>query len=150
MYSKITMFVFQIKSNLFLRVKMISKNKTKLFLFKRSIIVVLILIVISLIAFKINTEILCGLAIGYVVSLLRLKELCGFADKIICNSAGKNKMAPVKYIFVQIFTVLVLVLSAKISLNFFLSVFVGILIVPITIMLNSLSESLGLTKNNFE
>lgn len=130
---------------------MISNNKTEYFLVKKSIIIILILICISIIIFGRNFEVIVGVVLGYLISLLRLRTLSGILKKMVGNAVKQvKKYSPVSYIFVQLFTILILILAVMKSAPFFLAVFTGILVVPLTILINSLTELLGITRNNFE
>lgn len=130
---------------------MIFYNKIEAFLIKRSVIITSILMVFSLIIFKTNKEIILGLVIGYLVSLIRLRILSSTVKNIIGNAVKQvKKRTPFEYIFVQVFTLAVLIYAIKSSVPFFFASFAGILIIPLTILINSLSELIGLTRNNFE
>ncbi len=126
-------------------------NKTEVFLAKKSGIVALILAGLSAAVFGINTEILTGLMVGYLVTLIRLRVLALTVENLITNAVKQIKRSsPARYILMQLFTVMVLLLAVMKSTPFFLAVFTGILVIPITILINSLTELTGITKNNFE
>ena len=125
-------------------------NKTEKFLIIRSLILTLALVGFSQIIFKFNLAILLGLLIGYFVSILRLRTLTIAAQDIISSIHKKNKGTVLKYILVQIITILVLAVAIKFSISFFLAVSAGVLTVTITIIINSFAEFLGVTRNNFE
>lgn len=126
-------------------------SKTEIFLIKRSVIIIFGLIILSLIVFKFNKEIINGLICGYLVSLLRLKVLAGTIKEIVSIRIKKTlKRSRFKYLLVQLLTVVILVVAIKVSILFFLSFFVGLISIQITILINSVTELIGITKNNFE
>lgn len=125
-------------------------NKTEKFLVIRSLILILTLVGLSQIIFKFNLPILLGLIIGYFVSILRLQTLTIAAHNIISTINKKNKGTVLKYLLVQIITILVLVIAIKVTVPFFIAVSIGVLAVPTTIMMNSFTEFLGATRNNFQ
>ncbi len=126
-------------------------NKTEVFLAKKSIVIALTLAGLSTAVFGIDAEILTGLAAGYLVTLIRLKILAFTVENLVKSAVKQIKRnSPARYILMQLFTVMVLLLAVIKSTPFFLAVFTGILIIPITILINSLTELTGITKNNFE
>jgi hypothetical protein len=125
-------------------------NKTEKFLIIRSLILILSLVGLSQIIYKFDFAILLGLIIGYFVGILRLRTLTVAAHTIFSSTNKKNKGTVLKYILVQIVTILALAIAIKVTVPFFFAVSVGVLTVPITIMINSFTEFLGATRNNFQ
>ena len=56
----------------------------------------------------------------------------------------------VKFLSTQTLTVLFMAVSISINKWSFLGVVAGILIIPLIILINSLTEALGLSHNNFQ
>jgi hypothetical protein len=137
--------IFEIKVNM-------NSNSSKLqyFLIKKSIVLFLFLFVILGFIFSFNVSALIGLALGYFVSLMRLIGLSSAVNKLLGSLKGKKKRLSINYFIIQILTILVLIFSAKQSLTFFICTFVGVLTIPMTILINSIFELTGITKNNFE
>lgn len=127
-----------------------SSNKVEKFLLRKSVVLILILIGLSQVVFRINLAIFLGLIIGYFVSLIRLRVLSSAAKGVLSRFKKNNIGSGLNYIGVQIITILVLVVAIKISIPVFLAASLGILTIPITIMINSFTEFLGATRNNFE
>lgn len=130
---------------------MIFSNKTELFLVKRSVVIILLIVILTLIVFGSNYSIVLGLLVGYLVSLIRLRALSYTVENVVKYAKKQvNSKSPFKYILVQLITITVLVLAIKKSAVFFLATFCGVLVIPLTILINSISELTGITKNNFE
>lgn len=130
---------------------MVFKEKTEVFLVKRSIIITLVLLGLSIIFFEVNKEVIFGLLTGYLISLLRLRILSDTVTTLVKKAANHvKKRMPAKYIAVQMLTIIVLILAIKRSIPFFMACFAGVLIIQLTILVNSISELLGITRNNFE
>jgi uncharacterized membrane protein len=55
-----------------------------------------------------------------------------------------------KYIINQAFVVLLLAVSIKLDFGLFSGLAAGLLLVPVTIMINGITEGLGITHNGFE
>jgi hypothetical protein len=98
--------------------------------------------------------ILGGLAVGGVFSVLKLGSFAAvlkdYAKRL--NNSGKSKSGYIaaRYIINQIITITLLAVSLKINLWFFAGMTIGILLVPIVVFINGITESLKITHNNFE
>ena len=126
-------------------------NKTEVFIVKRSIIIFLTSIMFSILIYNINKQIILGLTIGYFISLLRINAISFVANYVVDNAVNqKRKTSLMKYILIQIITIILLLFAVTISIEFFMAIFFGILLVPLTILINSLCELIGITRNNFE
>ena len=126
-------------------------NKTEVFIVKRSVIFFLASIMFSLLIYNINKQVILGLTIGYFISLIRLNAISFVANQLVDNAINlRKKSSLIKYIIIQIITVILLLFAVTISITFFMVTFFGIILVPLTILINSLCELIGITRNNFE
>lgn len=128
---------------------MIFNNSTEKLLMKKSLALFTLAILISLLLFKFNTQLLIGVTIGYAVSLLRLRSLSEMIKNMLSNTRI-SVLIVVKYFGIQLLTAILLFACAGKSLQLFFAVFIGISIITLTIMVNALTETLGITSNNFE
>ena len=125
-------------------------NSTEKLLMKKSILLFILTLLIFLLLFKLNIRLLFGLTIGYAVSLFRLRSLSEMIKSMLSNAEIKLVPVVIKYFVVQLLTVILLFVSAGKSLQTFFAVFAGISIITLTIMINAFTETIGITKNNFE
>jgi hypothetical protein len=125
-------------------------NKTGKFLIRAAFVLTLVLIAFSQIIFGISFTILVGLIIGYLISILRLIVLCNMAECIIQTTDRKNNRDILAYLLVHIVTIIAFIIAASISLKLFAAVAAGVLTVPLSITINSVTEFFGTTRNNFE
>lgn len=95
--------------------------------------------------------VLAGLAVGTLLSVARLMGNEWLFRKIIKLSGGKAVAGSI-----LVFTGLQLILLPVILLLYLISVWVlygfvaGVMAVPVVVMINSVTETFGMTKNNFE
>jgi len=125
-------------------------NSTEKLLMKRSLPLFAVILLISQVFFKLNIQLFFGVTIGYAVSLIRLRSLSEMVTTMISNAKIKFGSVVIKYLIVQLLTVIVLFVAAGKSIQSFFVVFLGLSIVTLTIMINAFTEAIGITKNNFE
>jgi hypothetical protein len=134
--------------------KILSNLTTKagLFILKRTLVLFALLALLDVTFFEQRWLILAGLTTGCVVSLMRYNATSALYKKILSHEehmANALKMV-FKYIFSQIFTILIMIVSLMQNRWFFMGITAGILLVPLTIFINGITEGLGITKNKFE
>lgn len=129
---------------------MLYVKNTEKFLIKLSLFIEFLLILICIFFLNNKKEILIGLISGYLMSIIRFRILSNTAQSLINKSDQSKKHFPYSYIVIQIVTVVFLVMSIKKSLPIFFASFIGILVMQISILINSFTELVGITKNNFE
>lgn len=132
--------------------KKLLTTKLEKFLAKRVLIISVILAILILVLFRHHVVMLAGLAVGAVFGLLRLNSYVTTFSKIFskgneANSAGR---ITARFIISSVLTILLLAASAKYELYFFFGVLSGIFSVPLVIIINGITEALGITNNNFE
>lgn len=128
---------------------MIFSNGTEKLLMKKSLVLFALAILISQLLFKFNIQLLIGVSIGYAVSLIRLRSLSEMIGNMLSNTKISLQII-VKYFGVQLLTVVLLFACADKSLQIFFAASIGISIITLTIMVNALTEAIGVTNNNFE
>lgn len=95
--------------------------------------------------------VLAGLAVGTLLSVARLMGNEWLFQKIFQMTGGKAAAGSI-----LVFTGLQLILLPIIMILYFISVWMlygfvaGIMAVPVIVMINSFTETFGMTKNNFE
>lgn len=122
------------------------------FIKTRIIIVYIVLIMISLVLFDNRWNIVIGLTCGSVFGILKYIGASRFISNILLQREENVSLARifVKFLSLQAVTVLLMTVSLSISLWSFLGVVAGILLIPLIILINSLTEALGLSHNNFQ
>lgn len=132
------------------------KNKLAKFVAKRVLICCIILSIIVVVVFEKRWYLLVGLLFGSLVSLAKLGSYAWVFGRIISANAGVTlkKTGASKSILVfainQILLLPILYIAYKFSIWSFAGFITGILLVPFVIMINSVTEAIGVTKNNFE
>lgn len=122
------------------------------FIKTRIIIVYIVSIIISLILFDNRWNIVIGLTCGSVFGILKYIVASRFISNILLQREENLSLARilVKFLSLQVVTVLLMAVSISISLWSFLGVVAGILLIPLIILINSLTEALGISHNNFQ
>lgn len=121
------------------------------FITKRVLILFFILTILDSVLLSNKLLFFIGLVLGSLVSLFRFF----FMDKaltsiLILKSEGGNKKVPVIYFISLLVTFSLLILASIINKWVMLGTMTGILVVPFVVMINSLTEGLRITHNNFE
>lgn len=133
-------------------IQKIFNGKIELFMLKRVLILLLILTAVNVIFFKEKRIIFIGLVIGALCGLLRFSFMAKTYNQIlgIGNSSRATIVSLTLFITSLLGTVAILVTSIITNLWLFGGVTTGILFVPFILTINSLTEGLGITHNNFE
>jgi len=121
------------------------------FLKIRLIIVYMILIIISIILFNNRWDIVIGLTCGTLVSVMKYIEISRFISKIL-KRERKRLYSKVfaKIMSLQIITALLMAVAIKFDLQFFWGFVSGVLLIPVIITINGITEALGISHNNFQ
>lgn len=124
----------------------------KSFIKTRIIIVYVVLIVTTLILFDKRWNIVIGVSCGTIFGILKYIGTSRFLSNLLLQGEqipclGKTL---VKFLSLQIVTVFFMVVSICIDLWSFFGVVAGILLVPVIILVNSITEALGISHNNFQ
>lgn len=132
------------------------KSKLEKFLAKRVLFIFCVLTIYSVVFIGQRWFALAGLAIGGLFSILKLGSYVWIFSKIISPAIGNEPLkhgigkSVINFVVNQIIVLLVLFISLKINQWFFIGAVAGILLVPAAIMINSFTEALRITNNNFE
>lgn len=125
------------------------------FLVKRVLICLILLSIIVIMAFDKKITVLIGLILGTTISVLKLGSNAWIINKIadVDKNCGKkkfsDKFSSVIYALTQIAVLLMLYIAYRINQWGFAGFAAGLLTVPVVIMINSITEALGITRNNF-
>jgi len=132
------------------------KSKLERFLAKKAVICLMLMSIIDIIAVKNRWLVLIGLVVGAILSVAKFGSYAWAFRRIIGIDQGDSskRVGPGSSITVYVLNQLILLplLFLIYLLNhwIFAGFVAGILIVPFVIMINSITEVLGITKNNFE
>lgn len=127
-------------------------SKLERFIAKRVLIFLLILSILDIVFIDQRWIALAGLLIGGVMSLLRLNTMVKAFSRLLGKATKQEAVTRnvLNYIVNMAAMIVLMVASIKYSLSLFAGVTVGVLLVPAVIFINSFTEALGLTHNNFE
>ncbi len=128
------------------------KSNLERLILKKAVIVFFIATILFALFFESRLFLLAGLAIGGIFSIIRLGSLVNvLSGLLIRNNTNNVTMKSIaSFLLTQILVAVLLFGSAMINIWLFIGVTAGILLVPTTIMINALTESFGITHNNFE
>lgn len=131
---------------------MLLESKLEKFIIKRALIIFIILSIISSVLAKEKWFSLAGLALGSVFSFIRLKALESALSGILISRARLSASAfmAIKYAVNQIALIFLLFVSVKYNIWFFIGMTAGILLVPLTILLNGICAGFSIMHNNIE
>lgn len=129
-----------------------SNNKITHFLLKRVLVLYVILLIIDLVFINKRWLVLVGLTVGAVIGLFKFKSTALVLSKLISTDKRKNhaKRNILLYVVSQLLVIILLGLAMLVSIWLFAGFTAGILLVPLAIIYNSLTEFFGFTHNNFE
>lgn len=114
------------------------------------IILYLIAVILLLIFFRGRPIIIAGISLGVVLSIVRFSTNATSFIRLL-SGTGETLGRGIKWFVINsIVAFVVLAVSIKINLFFFGGVITGIFFVPIVIIINSITEAIGITHNNFE
>ncbi|MCX7709411.1 MAG: hypothetical protein N2484_06125 [Clostridia bacterium] len=135
--------------------KNLLSTKFEKFLAKRVLIISIIVAILDIVFFYHRFIILAGLATGTVFSLLRLNSYMTTFSRLLsqASQAGEKKAVSksiTRFLINSALVILVLGASLNFSQDFFIGTLEGIFMVPLAIMINGITEALGITHNNFE
>ncbi len=131
---------------------MLIRSKFQRFLFKRVLILLVILTIFDLIFVKKYLVVLAGLVVGTVFSYIRFSIMESFFVKLLSidKKGSVAKKSVINFIVSQAVTIALLVVTMIINMGLFAGTVAGILTVPTIIFINAATEGFGLTHNNFE
>jgi len=130
----------------------IIKSSLGMFIIKRMLVLFSLLALLDVIFLRHRWMVLAGLSIGSIVSLVRFSTTSEVCQNLLVHKSCKTDSLKgvFKYIFSQIFTILIMVVSIIQDKWLFIGLTAGILIVPAIVIINGITEGLSITKNNFE
>jgi len=128
------------------------KGKLEIFVVKRSSVLYVFLILLDIIFVRQKWMAIAGLSLGGIFSVIRFDSTVYTSRNLLSqnNLALTARLSVLKYILTQIATILLLVTSLLLDMWFFFGVTAGILAIPLVIMINGVTEALGITHNDFE
>lgn len=135
-----------------MRLEKLFQSKIERFLAKRVLALYIIIAAADLMLLPEKWKVLAGLTIGGIYSLFRLNSHAGTLSRLISQNkdAITKSHSMLKYLITQGLVFLLLAASLKINQWLFAGVTTGILLVMMAVMINGITESLGITHNNFE
>jgi hypothetical protein len=132
------------------------KTKLEKFIAKRSLIFFIILAILDIVLFKNRWYVLVGLVVGGVFSISKFGSYTLVFSRIIASeSRNSQHNHPVRkslivFFINQLVLLPLLYFALKFNQWFFIGVVAGILLVPLVLFINSITETLKITHNNFE
>jgi hypothetical protein len=131
------------------------KSRLERFIAKRVIIYILLLSIIDVIMLENKWFVLIGLIVGALLSVVKFScNAWVLAGILGVDQAKRKKLSPgisaVLFTFSQLILLPLLFLAYYINQWVFAGFVAGILLVPLVIMINSITEAFGITKNHFE
>jgi hypothetical protein len=125
------------------------------FIVKRVLICLILLSIIVIIVFDTKIPVLIGLLLGTTISVFKLGSNAWIISRIagVEQDGGRKKFSSnfssVIYALTQIVSLLLLYMAYRINQWGFAGFAAGLLTVPFVLMINSITEALGITRNNF-
>ena len=122
------------------------------FIAKKALIFSPLLTIVSLVWLDKWYVYLAGLIIGILASLFKIYFMGDVYTRLLISSNEQRpsvRFSTLKLIAMQLFSFFVLVVSSIMGFQGLIGAFLGILIVPGVIFVNSITEYIGLSKNKF-
>ena len=132
------------------------ESKLEKFMVKRVFVLIIILSIVDMIIMESKWLVLVGLMMGTILSIAKFSlnarifsgNLCTHKSPILRKLSSSANI--ILFTIIQITLFLLLFLSYSLSPWIFAGFVAGVLLIPFAIMINSVTEALGLTKNHFE
>lgn len=128
-------------------------SKLERFIAKRALIICVVVSALNFIFFRSKVLLLAGIPTGLIFSLLRLNTYITAFSRLFSrerDASAASRSIIIRFIVNSILTIIVLVASLNYSQSFFAGVVEGILLIPLVITINGITEATGITHNNFE
>lgn len=132
------------------------KSKLERFVAKRVLIVFILMAILDIVLMNQKWHVLVGMLLGGIFSLFKFSSYAFVFSKVIASAANNDRRNPaVKrsmliFIINQLVLLPILYVSYKFNEWFFMGIVAGILLVPLVLIINSITEPLKITHNNFE
>jgi len=132
------------------------KSKIERFVANRVLIYMILVSIIDIVISDNRWLVLIGLILGTILSMVKFSSNALAFSGILCTDKSKASQKLSPCINIILFAISQLILLLLLFLTYFLNHWIfagfvaGILIVPFIIMLNSVTEAFGFTKNHFE
>lgn len=127
------------------------RSKIEIFIIKRILIFYFLLTVLAILFVDQKVFVLSGLTVGAGAGLLRFCSTASMlAGYMLRDNPGVTGNGVIRYIVNMVATIALLTVSLIYDKWFFAGTAAGILIVPLAITLNGITEGLGITHNSFE
>ena len=128
------------------------KSKLKTFILKRMLILYILLAVLDLLLVKERWFALVGLTAGALYSVVRFSLTQHVFSSLLLKSGKTISVRSTILITIGSLTVVIALLTISIKISFwvFVGVISGILLIPAIIVINGITEALGISCNNFE
>ncbi len=127
------------------------KTKLEKLIIKNLLAVLFSLSILDVIFIKHKWILLIGLVIGSLISILKFSILTNIISALLLPNINNVTLKSILvFLFNQAIAVLILIIVLKTNIHLFWGVLAGILMVPLIIMLNSITEVLGITNNKFQ
>ena len=127
-------------------------RKIELFVLKRVLIFLPVLTIVDIVFIEQKGAVFAGLAIGSACGLLRFFYMAATLRRILCGGdTGRAAAAALTKSAISLLGAMAVLAAAIVTdLWLFAGATAGILLVPFVLTINSLTEGLGITHNNFE
>jgi hypothetical protein len=132
------------------------KSKIEQFVAKRVLMFFIILAILDIVFIDNRWIVFIGLVLGGIISVLRFSSYALVFSGIISSEFRNNqnnhtvRNSLILFIINQLVLLPLLFIAIKINLWFFTGVVAGMLLVPLVLFINCITEPLKITHNNFE
>lgn len=128
-----------------------AKNALIKFLIKRVIIFFAALQIINLIFLEHKLFVAIGLICGTIFGILKFIYTSKFISKLIgVEESFTSIRVLIKFVLAQMTTIVLIAIAIKFNMWFFAGTLTGILLIPAVIMVNSITEALQISHNEFQ
>ena len=132
------------------------KSKIEQFVAKKAVICLILMSIIDIITVDYRWLVLVGLFLGTILSVAKFGSYAWVFERICSTDQSGSSKRQSSGSSITVFMLNQLILLPLLFLAYFLNQWIfagfvaGILIVPFVIMINNITEVLGITKNHFE
>jgi hypothetical protein len=134
-----------------MRLKILRLNSLEKFIAKRVLIIFGVLVILNLIFVSQRMYVMLGLIIGSIFGFMRFSSLGATISRLVLHDKSNTvKETFIRYMVNHVAMIVLCAVSIRYSLWMFIGVIAGVLIIPVIIMINGITEGLGVTHNRFE
>lgn len=125
------------------------KQNLDMFIIKKVLILFVLFSIIDLLFICQRFIVLIGMFAGVIVGITRFLFMGAFLSSLLIEKKASVKASIIKFLVIYGIAAVFFIASAMYNTLFFIGATIGILLVSLAVIINSVTEALGITHNKF-